>query len=124
MELSRDEWALLLVGVGYLAAVAIWALSLHLRARILFRRLSELIEPRLWQSLGAPDSVRAALRDPDKRWFRFLRSGDYRRKCSDAAIELIDDYRRATRAMLVVLAGGGLLLLVRFWPILKPEFLA
>lgn len=123
MNLSADEQMLLIVGVGYLAAVTVWALSLRARARIMFRRLSDLVEPSLWQSLGAPDSVKAVLRDPEKRWFRFLRSGEYRRKCGDDAIELIDDYRRRARMMLLVLAGGGLLLLVRFWPILKPDFI-
>ena len=88
----------------------------------MLRRLSEVVEPSLWEALGSPASLNAAMRDPDRRWYRFLRSGEYRRKCNDAAIELIDDYHRRTR-MLLVLAGGGLLLLARFWPILKPDFI-
>lgn len=122
MELNADEQTLLIVGIGYLVAVAVWALTLHARAKTLLKQMSELIEPSLWQSLGAPANIKAAMRDPQKRWFRFINSGEYRRQCSDAAIELIDDYRRRTRIMLLVLAGGGLLLLVRFWPILKPDF--
>jgi hypothetical protein len=85
--------------------------------------VSELIEPSLWESLGAPASIAAAMRDPGRRWLRFIRSGEYRRQCPDAAIELIDDYRRRTMIMLTVFAVGGLLLLIRFWPLLKPDFL-
>jgi len=123
MSLSADEQTLLIAGVGYLFALAVWALSLHARGRTLLHRVSELIEPSLWESLGAPESINAAMRDPERRWNRFIRSGEYRRKCPDAAIELIDDYRRRTMIMLTVFAVGGLLLLVRFWPLLKPDFL-
>lgn len=123
MELSSDEQTLLIAGIGYLIALTIWALSLHARARSLLRRLSELIEPSLWQSLGAPRSISTAMRDPQKRWFRFVNSGEYRRRCGETAIELIDDYRRRTKVMLTVFAVGGLLLLIRFWPLLKPGFL-
>jgi len=123
MELTADEQTLLIVGVAYLVALTVWALSLRARARTMLRRLGKLVEPSLWESLGSPDSIEAAMRDPGRRWYRFVRSGEYRRRLDEEAIGLIDDYRRRTRAMLLVLAGGGLLLLVRFWPILKPDFL-
>jgi hypothetical protein len=113
----------LIAGVGYLVALTIWALSLYARGRTMLRQLSELIEPSLWESLGAPESINAAMRDPERRWHRFIRNGEYRRKCPDAAIELIDDYRRRTMIMLTVFAVGGLALLIRFWPLLKPDFL-
>lgn len=113
----------MIVGVGYLVALTIWALSLHARGRSMLRQVGERIEPELWQSLGAPDSINAAMRDPGRRWHRFLRSGEYRRQCSDAVVELIDDYRRRVKIMLTVFAVGGLLLLIRFWPLLKPDFL-
>ena len=123
MELSADEQTLLIAGVGYLAALTIWALSLHARARTMLRRVGELVDPSLWQSLGAPDSLKAALKDPGKRWYRFVRSGEYRRQCNDEAIELIDDFRRRTNFMLFVLVAGALFLLIRFWPLLRPDFL-
>jgi hypothetical protein len=121
--LSADEKTLLIAGVGYLFAIAIWAMSLQAQARTLLRRLSEIVEPTLWQSLGAPSRVKDVFQDPGKRWFKFLRSGDYRRRLSSTAIELIDDYRRRTKIMLAVATAGGLLLLIRFWPLLKPGFL-
>ena len=118
MQLSADEQTLLIAGLGYLIAVGLWALSLQARARTMLRELSERIEPGLWQSLGAPSTLKTALRDPQKRWYRFIRSGDYRRQCDDDTIALIDDYRQRTKLMLLVSAGAGLLLLVRFWPLL------
>jgi hypothetical protein len=113
----------LIVGVGYLVALTIWTLSLHARGKALLRQVGERIEPALWQSLGAPESINAAMRDPQRRWHRFLRSGEYRRQCSNAVIELIDDYRRRVKIMLAVFSVGGLLLLIRFWPLFKPDFL-
>ena len=120
MQLSADQQLLLFVGIGYMLAVALWVLSLQARARTMLESLSELIEPPLWQALGAPDSVRAIMRDPERRWVKFIRSGQYRRQCNDAAIALIDDYRQRTRLMLVVVAVGGVLLVVRFWPVIRP----
>ena len=123
MELSTDEQTLLFVGIGYLIAMAIWALSLMARARTLLRLLGEIIEPEIWQAIGAPASLKEARNDPEKRWFRFINSGEYLRQCDDVAIALIDDYRRRTKFMLAVFAVSGVLLLVRFWPLLAPEFL-
>lgn len=123
MELSSDEQTLLVAGIGWLIAVSIWAFSLHARATTMFRQLGETIDPDVWQAIGAPDSLKAALRDPDRRWRRFVRSGEYLRKCDDGSIELIDDYRRRTKVMLFVCAGSGILLLIRFWPLLKPGLL-
>lgn len=123
MELSTDEQTLLVAGIGYIAAVAIWAISLNSRAKTMLRLLSDMVEPTLWQGVGAPDTLKAAIQDPEKRWHRFIRSGEYLRQCDDIAIALIDDYRRRTKLMLIVCAGGGLLLLIRFWPLLKPDFL-
>jgi hypothetical protein len=123
MELSADQQTLLIAGVGWLIAVSVWALSLHARANTLLRNVGERLDPDLWQSLGAPATVKAAMQDPAKRWFRFIRSGDYQQRCDAAVIEMIDDYRRRTKFMLIVSAGSGLLLLIRFWPLLKPEFL-
>jgi hypothetical protein len=123
MELGNDEQTLLFAGVGWLIAVSIWAVSLHSRAKTMLRLLSDMIDPEVWQAIGAPDTLKAALRDPERRWHRFVRSGEYLKRCDDASIALIDDYRRRTKVMLVVCAGSGLLLLIRFWPLLKPDFL-
>jgi hypothetical protein len=89
----------------------------------MLRTLSETVDPELWQSLGSPDTLKTAMRDRKKRWHRFIRSGEYQSKLSNDAIVLIDDYRRRTKTMLLICAAAGLLLLFRFWPLLKPEFL-
>lgn len=123
MELGTDEQVLLVAAIGYVAAVAIWAVSLHARAKTTLRLLNDLVDPAVWQAVGAPDTLKAAMQDPERRWYRFVRSGEYLRQCDDDAIALIDDYRRRTKTMLFVCAGGGLLLLIRFWPLLKPDFL-
>ncbi|HEY5665644.1 MAG TPA: hypothetical protein VIV64_02905 [Gammaproteobacteria bacterium] len=121
MQLSADQQTLLFVGIGYVVAMTLWVLSLQARARTTLGLLSELIEPSLWQALGAPRSMKAIMQDPERRWARFIRSGEYRRQCDETAIALIDDYRQRTRVMLGVFAISGILLLVRFWPVLKPE---
>ncbi len=120
MQLSADQQTLLFVGIGYLVALTLWVLSLQARARTMFGLLSELIEPSLWQALGAPRSFKDIMQDPERRWVRFIRSGEYRRQCDEPAIALIDDYRQRTRVMLGLFAISGILLLVRFWPVLKP----
>ena len=121
MPFSTDKQQLLFVGVAYVLALTIWVFSLQARARTMLALLSELIEPELWRALGAPESIKAIMRDPARRWVRFVRSGEYRRQCDDVAIALIDEYRQRTRIMLAVFAVGGLLLLIRFWPLLGPE---
>lgn len=123
MQLSVDEQTLLIAGLGYLIAVSLWALSLHVRARTMLRQLSEIIEPAVWESIGSPTTLGAAMRDPGKRWYRFVKSGEYRRQCNDDAVALIDDYRRRTRFMLLVAATAGVLLLLRFWPLIRPELI-
>lgn len=123
MQLSADQQTLLFIGIGYVLALTIWVFSLQARARMMLRLLSELIEPSLWQALGAPQSVNAIMRDPERRWVKFIRSGEYRRQCDEAAIALIDDYRQRTRVMLGVFAIGGILILIRFWPVIEPEIL-
>jgi hypothetical protein len=123
MELTADERFLLIAGLGYLAVTTIWVLTIHTRGKLMLRAVSERIEPELWQALGAPDTLPIAMKDPLRRWHRFVRDGEYRRVCNDEVIALIDDYRHRTRRMLLVLAGAGLLLLVRFWPLLKPSLL-
>ena len=123
MELSGDEKILLIAGLGYLALALIWALTLNGRAKLMLRTIRELMEPELWEAIGSPDSLQAAMKDPHRRWHRFLKQGEYRRVCSDDVIALIDDFRQRTKRMLIVLTVAGLLLLFRFWPLLKPSFL-
>lgn len=120
MNLGSEEQTLLIAGILYLIAVSIWALSLHSRAKVLLRTVGEQIDPELWQSLGAPETIKAAMRDPEKRWYKFVRTEEYLRQCDDETIALIDDYRRRTKFMLLVCAAGGVLLMIRFWTVVNP----
>ena len=121
--MSADEQNLLIVAVLFIAAVGIFALSMHLRGRALLHNLREGIDADLWAALGAPESLLQALRDPEGRWRRFIRSGEYRCRLTPELAEQIDDYRHRGNRMLVIFGIAALLLLIRFWPLLKPAFL-
>ena len=114
---------MLVAGIGYVVVITIWIITLQVRAKTMLRVLSEMVDPELWEALGSPETLKIALQDPQRRWFKFLRSGEYRRQLDDVAIALIDDYRRRTKTMLLICAGAALLLLYRFWSILRPDFL-
>ncbi len=101
----------------FLAAIVIFLLSIHIRGKILFRALAERVDPELWRSLGAPQSSFAAYRDPERRWRKFIRSGEYRRLDQDH-VDQIDDNRRRTKRMLVIFAIAIALLSFRFWSLL------
>ena len=123
MALSEDELSLLIVAPFFVVALAIWAFVLHLRGIALLRTLEEKLDPALWEELGAPSSIPAAMRDPKNRWWRFIRGGEYRKRLSPELVELIDDYRNRTSRMLVIFAIAAALLLWRYWPLLRPDFL-
>lgn len=123
MQLSADQQSLLIVAVLFIAAVAVFAFSTHLRGRTLLRNLRAGMDAESWAALGAPESLYQAMRDPEGRWRRFIRSGDYLRQLDPELAEQIDDYRRRSNRMLVIFGIAALLLLVRFWPLLKPDFL-
>lgn len=121
--MSVDEQSLLIVAVLFIAAVGIFALSVHLRGRALLRNLQEGIDADLWAALGAPESLAQAMHDPEGRWRRFIRSGEYRRRLAPELAEQIDDYRQRGNRMLVIFGIAAVLILIRFWPVLKPAFL-
>jgi hypothetical protein len=123
VTLSSDEAALLVVAPLFLTAVGTWALIVHSRGKMLFETLRERIDPALWQELGAPASLRDAMRDPQGRWRRFMSSREYRRRLDTGLAALIDDYRSRGNRMLIVFGIAALLILYRFWPLLKPGFL-
>lgn len=123
MELTSDERLLLLIGLGYLGAVGVWFFSMRARAEQLLEKVRERIDPGLWDELGAPRSMKDVVRDPERRWQRFVRSGEYRKRCGSRVSELIDEFRQRTNVMLIVLGAGAALILYRFWPLLKPGFL-
>ena len=85
--------------------------------------MGERVDSELWRELGAPQSLKAAMADSEKRWMKFIRSREYRNRCGTDVIALIEDYRRRTNRMLIVLGASAGLILYRFWPLLKPSFL-
>ena len=57
------------------------------------------------------------------RWQQFIRTKEYRQRCDSQVAELIEDFRRRSNRMLIILGIASALLLYRFWPLLKPDFL-
>ena len=120
--MGSDPSSLLVVGLAYLFITIVWVLTLAHRANILLREVKERIDPALWDELGAPASMKAAIADPERRWTRFIRSGEYKKRCSTDVIGLIDDHRSRTNRMLIILGIAAGLILYRFWPLLAPPF--
>jgi hypothetical protein len=123
MTLTADQSALLISGVLWLAALTAWLFSVQARGKVMLRELRERADAGTWESIGAPVSLQGAMADPERRWLRFIRSGDYRRQLDPASVELIDRFRRRVRTMLLLFALSALALLIRFWPELQPDFL-
>jgi len=123
MPLSADEKSLLVVAPLFITALFVWAWVVHERGKRLFRMLAERLDADLWQSLGAPATVRQAMSDPARRWRRFLQTQEYRRRCPPDVVELIDDYRGRGNRMLILFGIAAVLLFVRYWELLKPDFL-
>jgi hypothetical protein len=119
MQLTGDEQALLVVGIAFLIIVLVWLWASAVRANIMLRAVRERMDPALWQELGAPESFKAAMNDPKRRWMKFVRSGEYRKRCGSDVVELIDDFKGRTNRMLIILGVASALLLYRFWPILS-----
>jgi hypothetical protein len=116
---SADANTFMIVAPLLLAAIVIFVISVHVRGKVLFRTLGERVDPELWRSLGAPESILATLRDPERRWRGFVRSGEYRRRLDQDLVDRIDDNRRRTKRMLVIFAIAIVLLLYRFWPLVS-----
>jgi len=120
--MSADEKVLLIAGLLYIAAVVLWALILQARGKAMLREIGGRADPELWRAVGAPKSLTAAMRDPQKLWVKFIRSGEYRQRLAPELSELVDDFRRRSNRMLIVCGAGGILLLIRFWPLLRTSF--
>lgn len=101
----------------WLLATAACTLWLSRRAEALLASVREHGPSGLWEELGAPASVQAAVTDPAGRWRRFVRSGAYRTRCDPVLAARIDDFARSTtRALLLMAASGvGVVLWIRPW---------
>jgi hypothetical protein len=116
--MSAEAQSLLIVGIAYVVGVGIWAWTMLVRSNMLLRELGERIDPKLWQSLGAPTSMKDVMNDPEKRWYRFVRNREYRIRCSTEVADLIDDFKRRQNGMLIIIGGAGALIIYRYWPYL------
>lgn len=122
--LSQEELLLAWVGGGYVVITALYLWLMNRSAANLLRVIRQHEANEVWQSIGAPQTIKQAAQDPDKRWREFLRSRDYRRLCSPVTVSEIDAFLLKTYVGLTGLAVAGAIILVRFWPLLKPALLS
>ena len=106
------------VGLLYLVIVAVVAVGLMRRASGLLLTEQRRAPAAVWTELAAPGSVTEALNDPDRRWTRFLRSGDHRTRLSTELVWEIDGFRRVVSWSLVLIAGAGVLVIAAFVPLI------
>ena len=123
MELSADEQSLLIVSILFIGAILLWAFVMNARGNAMLKILSERLDPELWKELGEPQNLQQAAFNSKGRWRRFLRSKEYRQHCDTETAAMIDDYQRRANRMMIVGGIAAALLLYRYWPLLKPDFL-
>lgn len=122
-EITQEELALAWVGGGYVAILALYLWLMNRSAEKLLRTIQQHEADEVWQAIGAPRSVKQAVQDPDRRWREFLRSRAYRHLCSPVTASQIDAFLLKTYTGLTGLAVTGVIILIRFWPLLKPALL-
>lgn len=120
LAISQDELQLAWIGVLYVAVTSVYLWWLGYCAEALLRTIRRDEASTVWETIGAPQSVRQAVLDPRRRWLQFIRSRSYRRLCSPVTASKIDAFRLQTNAGLGVLAVTGAIILWRYWPLLKP----
>ena len=121
--ISQDELALAVIGGVYLFITTGYLWWLNCSAESLLRVIQSNEDSTVWETIGAPQSIRQADQDPRKRWLEFIRTRSYRRLCSPVTASKIDAFRQQTNFGLCALGLAGLAILVRFWPLLKPVLL-
>ena len=113
---------LIIVGLVYLVLVGYFVVIMRRQADALVRALETEGPDGLWQELGAPATMRDAVRDPKRRWTKFIRSGQYRTRCSPTLVAKIDAFRTFTNRGLLLTALVGGLVLLTFLPLLAMGF--
>lgn len=121
--ISQEELALAWVGGAYVVILAAYLWLMNRSAEKLLRVIQQHESAEVWQAIGAPKTVKQAVQDPKRRWREFLRSRAYRRLCSPVTASQIDAFLLKTYVGLAGLAVAGAIILVRFWPLLKPALL-
>lgn len=123
LAMSQEELALAWVGGGYVVITALYIWLMNRSAGKLLHSIRHHEASEVWQALGAPTSIKQAVQDPAGRWREFLRSRTYRRLCSPVTASEIDAFLLRAHVGLIGLALAGVIILVRFWPLLKPALL-
>ena len=102
------------LGLVYLAAVAAYAKR---QAGIAERILQDLSTrcPETWEEVGAPASVEASVKDPHRRWQRFIRERAYRSLGDSELVRRIDDFQRRNLVAMASLAVAGAAVLYCLW---------
>ena len=121
--ITQEELVLAWVGGAYVAILAAYLWLMNRSAERLLRVIQQHEAGEVWQAIGAPRTIKQAVQDPDRRWREFLRSRAYRRLCSPVTASQIDAFLLKTYVGLTGLAVAGAIILVRFWPLLKPALL-
>ena len=117
-SISQEEITLAFIGSAYMIAVGVYAWWLTRSADALLRAIKKREPAGLWDELGAPASMKAAVQDPQRRWRKFIRAETYRSRCHPEIAARIDAFRSGTNLGLGVLGIGGLIILYLFWPLL------
>ena len=121
--LSQDELALAWVGGAYVLITAVYLWRMNRSADNLLQAIRRHEAGEVWRAIGAPKSIKQAVQDPERRWREFIRGRAYRRLCSPATASEIDAFLLKVHVGLAGLALTGAIILVRFWPQLKPLLL-
>ncbi|UCH49495.1 MAG: hypothetical protein JSU95_06880 [Betaproteobacteria bacterium] len=121
--ISQEELALAWVGGAYVVITALYLWLMNRSAEKLLRVIEQHEASEVWQAIGAPLTIKQAVQDPDRRWREFIRSRAYRHVCSPVTASQIDAFLLKTYVGLTGLAVTGAIILVRFWPLLKPALL-
>jgi hypothetical protein len=121
--ISQEELALAWVGGAYVVITAAYLWLMNRSAEKLLQVIQQHEAREVWQAIGAPGTIKQAVQDPDRRWREFIRSRAYRRLCSPVTASQIDAFLLKTYVGLTGLAVAGAIILVRFWPLLKPALL-
>jgi len=120
---ANEQTALIIITLNYIAIVMIFAWSMSRRADRLLKHVSDSVPETLWEELGAPDSIQAAVKDPERRWAQFIRGEIYRNKCHPDLVARIDNFKMLTNRGLILLGITGAGIVYFFWSQLKPDFL-
>jgi len=107
------------LGLAYLAIAAVYVMMQKRTAQQILRDFSVRC-PEAWAEVGAPVTMEAAVRDPDRRWERFVHERVYRSRCDSDLAQRIDAFRQRNLVTLTSLAIAGAVVLYCLWQVELP----